>query len=138
MNEEVQALLRRAHRFLRAAENQLGSDFPEEAASRAYYAMFTAARALLLRTAPKASRHEHVKREFEELFVKTGKVDRKFLTYLEVGLLSRHFADYETDLTYVATHEEAASRLREAEEFVALAENLLKAAGGEFEPGQST
>jgi uncharacterized protein (UPF0332 family) len=100
--------------------------------------MFTAARALLLRTTPKVSRHEHVKREFEELFVKTGRIERRFLTYLEVGLLSRHFADYETDLTYVATREEAVSRLREASEFVGMAENFLKAAGGGLELGQRT
>jgi uncharacterized protein (UPF0332 family) len=100
--------------------------------------MFTAAKALLLRTAPKVSRHENVKREFEELLVKTGKIERKFLTYLEVGLLSRHFADYETDLTYVVRPEEAASRLREASEFVAMAEDFVRRAGGGLEPGQTT
>jgi len=135
MNEEVEALLRKARRFLQAAENQLKCDFPEEAASRASYAMFTAAKALHLPRASRITRHEQVKRQFEELLVKSGIVERRFLTYLEVGMLSRHFADYETDLTYVVTQEEAVSRLRDAREFVAMAEEFLKPEGGKDEAG---
>jgi uncharacterized protein (UPF0332 family) len=135
MNEEIQALLRRARRFLQAAENQLRSGFPEDAASRAYYAMFTAAKAMILPWAPKVTRHELARKKFEEVFINTGRVERKFLTYLEVGLQSRHFADYETDLTYVVTPEEAEARLREATEFVAMAEEFVKKAGGELEHG---
>jgi len=88
--------------------------------------MFTAAKAMLLLRAPRATKHRPVRRKFEELLVNTGRVERKFLTYLEVGLQSRQFADYETDLTYVVTPEEAEARLREAGEFVDMAEEFLK------------
>jgi hypothetical protein len=131
MNEEVQALLRKARRFLRSAENQLRSAFFEDAASRAYYAMFTAAKAMLLLRTPKVSKHEHVQRGFEELFVRTGIVERKYLSYLEVAFQSRHFADYETDLVYITSPEEAETRFREASEFVAMAEEFLGTSEGE-------
>jgi hypothetical protein len=136
MNQEIKALLRKSRRFLEAGKSLLAGGFPEDAASRAYYAEFTASKAMLLLKSPKATKHGPVKRTFEELLVNTGKVQRKFLTYLELGLLVRHFADYETDLVHTVTIEDAEARLREASEFVDMAEEFLeheKEAGGESE-----
>ena len=47
MKPEVQDYLTKADRALRVAENLLASGFDDEAAARAYYAMFYAAQALL-------------------------------------------------------------------------------------------
>jgi len=126
MNEEIEALLRKSHRFLDAGRSLLAAGFPEDAASRAYYAEFTASKAMLLLRSPKATKHGPVKRTFEETLVNTGKVERKFLTYLELALQVRHFADYETDLIHTLTTEDAEVRLREASEFVAMAEEFLR------------
>jgi uncharacterized protein (UPF0332 family) len=46
---EAQQWLRRAHRSLKAAETLLEQDLYEDAISRAYYAMFYAVNALLIR-----------------------------------------------------------------------------------------
>jgi uncharacterized protein (UPF0332 family) len=48
MKTETQALLRKARRSLQAAESLWQDDFLDFAASRAYYAMFYTAEALLI------------------------------------------------------------------------------------------
>jgi uncharacterized protein (UPF0332 family) len=126
MNEEIEALLRKSHRFLDAGRSLLAAGFPEDAASRAYYAEFTATKAMLILRSSKATKHGPVKKTFEEVLVNTGKVERKFLTYLELAFQVRHFADYETDLIHTVAAEDADARLHEASEFVAMAEKFLK------------
>ena len=126
MNEETAALMRKSHKFLNAGNSLLTAGFPEDAASRAYYAEFTAAKAMLISKSPRATKHGPVKRTFEDILVNTGKVERKYLPYLELALQVRHFADYETDLIHTVTTEDAEARLREATEFVAMAEEFLK------------
>jgi len=125
MNEETQALLRKARRKLLAAESALSNGFPEDTASGAYYAMYHAAKAILLSRAPRVKKHGDVTRKFTELLVDTGRVDRKFAEYLEGGFQSRHFADYETDLVATISAEDAGDWLRKAAEFVAMAEKFI-------------
>ena len=47
-------------------------------------------------------------------------------------------ADYALDSRAEVPRDVAEERLREASEFLEMAEEFLKAAGGELEPGQST
>ncbi len=49
MNEEIQALVRKSRKALEVGRLMLSGGFPEQAASEAYYAMFYAAKAMLLR-----------------------------------------------------------------------------------------
>ncbi len=133
MNEETQALLRKAKRKLLAAESVLLNGFPEDTASDAYYAMYHAAKAILLNRAPRVKKHGDVIRKFSELLVETGRIDRKFAEYLEGSLRSRHFADYETDLTAIISPEDARDWLRKATEFVTMAEKFLEGTGGSIE-----
>jgi hypothetical protein len=60
-------------------------------------------------------------------------VEAKFRTALDESLKLRHFADYETDLTYAISTEAAEATLREANEFVTMAEKFLEGAGGNIE-----
>jgi uncharacterized protein (UPF0332 family) len=46
--EEIQKLIQKSEHALKAAENLMKEDYPSDAASKAYYAMFYAVRALLL------------------------------------------------------------------------------------------
>jgi hypothetical protein len=52
---------------------------------------------------------------------------------LQGGFVRRHFAEYETDLTHPISTEDAAARLKEATEFVAMAEKFLEGARGKNE-----
>ncbi len=77
----------------------LAQGFPDEAASDAYYAMYHAAKAMLLPRAPRGrlKRKRDVHMKFKELLVDAGKLERRFYDYLDEGLKTRHIADYETD-----------------------------------------
>lgn len=59
---------------LRAADALLAAGLPADAMSRAYYAAFHAARALLFSIGLEPRSHEAVKTLFAREFVKTGKV----------------------------------------------------------------
>jgi uncharacterized protein (UPF0332 family) len=133
MTRETEAFLRKARRSLKASEVLLEQDLAEDAATRAYYATFSAAKALLIGKARPVSKHSHVAFEFEKQFVLTGIVEARFLDYLQAGFMTRHFAEYETDLTRPVSVAEARERLTAAREFVNMAESFLKGAGGESE-----
>ena len=125
MTPESDALLRKSRRSLEAGRLLLSKGFLEDVASGAYYAMLYAAKAMLLNSGQKATQHKHVTRKFQELFIATGKVEPKFYESLEGSLKRRHFADYETDLTFAISNEEAEASLKEAAAFLAMAEQFL-------------
>jgi uncharacterized protein len=131
MDQEIQALLRKASRKLQAARSALSQGFPEEAASDAYYAMYHAAKALLLPRAPRVKRHGDVRIKFRAVLVDTGKIDKRFDDYLDEGLKARHFADYGTDLEVTISLDEAKEALVRAEEFIAMAQDSFRRAEGE-------
>ncbi len=72
--EEVQANLNRANSSLQSARILLTSGFADDAASRAYYAAFHAASALLLSQDLEFGSHTGVLRAISLHFVKTGKL----------------------------------------------------------------
>jgi uncharacterized protein (UPF0332 family) len=73
----VKASLRRADKALLAAKSLLKENLLEDSISRAYYAMFHAAQAILYAKGLKAKRHAGVKKLFGEYIVKKGIVDEK-------------------------------------------------------------
>ncbi|HUU13551.1 MAG TPA: HEPN domain-containing protein [Terriglobia bacterium] len=128
MTPESEALLRKSRRSLEAGQLLLSEGFMEDAASEAYYAMFYAAKAILVNAGQKATQHKHVVRKFQQLFVVTGRIQNKYYDALEEALKLRHFADYETDLSYPVPSEEASTSLGKATEFVVMAEEFLRGA----------
>jgi len=133
MTKEVEAFMRKARRSLKASEILLRQGFVEDAVARAYFGTLSAAKAMLLVRGRKPTKHKHVAREFERLFIESGTVEPKFLSFLQGGFISRHFADYETDLTHPISAEDAEGRLKAATEFVTMAEQFLRGAGGNSE-----
>ncbi len=117
--------MRKARRTVRAGYRLLSGGFAEEATSESYYAKFYAAKAMLLSEGKRLSQHKHVIRAFEELLVETRRVDRRFLASLDAGLRLRHSADYETDLAFTISEEQARESLKSAEEFLDMAEGFL-------------
>jgi uncharacterized protein len=133
MNPEIEGHLRKARRKITAGQIMLEKGDPEEAASDAYYAMYHAAKAMLLPRASKVTRHEEVKRKFGDLLVGTGKIEARFRDYLEAAYHARVFADYATDARFTISADDARLYLKNAAEFVDVAEQFLKGAGGKVE-----
>jgi uncharacterized protein (UPF0332 family) len=66
----------------------------DDAVSRAYYAMFYAAKAALLSEDVDLRRHSSAVTKFRELFVVTGRVDAEYLRYLGRAQSARERSDY--------------------------------------------
>ena len=94
------------------------------AVSRAYYAAFHAAQAVLFLEGIKARTHSGVVNQFGLLLVKSGKVDAKYGKFLSNLKEDREVGDYEV---YAPIEEEdARNALKEAEEFVKEMERYTK------------
>ena len=74
--------IQKANKKLEVAEKLLKSSDYDDAVSRAYYAVFHAAQALLLTEGERAETHKGIVMLFGLLFVKTGKFSKKLVITL--------------------------------------------------------
>jgi uncharacterized protein (UPF0332 family) len=115
----------------RARENaQVASKLIEDGhiaigVSRAYYALFYTAEALLAAEGMSFSKHSAVISAFGQHFAKTRRLDPEFHRYLRVAFAMRGEADYA--LEFQCSAEEARQVTGWAEEFIAAATALLEA-----------
>jgi uncharacterized protein (UPF0332 family) len=95
MSPEQQFLLQKAQRSLEAAQNLMQQGFHDFAVSRAYYAMFYVAEALLDQLGLAFSSHAAVISAFGQHFAKTGQLPAEFHRYLIDAQAQRTRADYD-------------------------------------------
>ena len=116
--------LDKAHDKLRVAEQLLRDGAHDDAVSRAYYAAFHAAHAVLLTEGLTATTHQGLVNLFGLHLVKTGKFDKRFGRYLANLKDDRETSDYEIYSTIdQATATEAVT---EAQQFLKAAEQYLQ------------
>jgi uncharacterized protein (UPF0332 family) len=89
----------------------------DDAISRAYYAMFYAAKAALLSEGLDLRKHSSVVAKFRELFVITGRIEADYLRYLGRAQSARERSDYAPFIP--ASREDAIEILATAEIFIA-------------------
>lgn len=105
-------------------ESRLEESLFAEAISRSYYAMFYAAKALLLLDGIDANKHSAVASAFGREYAKTGKIDPRYHRMLLDGFDWRQKSDY--DVYWLATRHRAGTCQRDAEAFVAQVDGLLR------------
>jgi uncharacterized protein (UPF0332 family) len=120
---EAEALVARAHKYLRSAELLLSANDYESVVSRAYYAMFYVAEAALLSRGISASSHKGVIAALGEHFIKTGVFPKELARQFAVAFQKRQLGDYE--YTPVIAREEAVEILASARDFVRTIESWL-------------
>jgi uncharacterized protein (UPF0332 family) len=92
--------------------------------SRAYYAMFYAARAILIRDrVPVGSKHSAVVATFGREYAKSGKIEPRYHRMLIEDFEWRQKADY--DVFWHADRETAQGRVADAREFVSLVSKMF-------------
>lgn len=123
MNAQTKAYLEKARENIQACTDLVRDGHFEIAASRAYYAMFYAAEALLAEEKKEFSSHGAVHGAFGNLFAKTGRLDAKFHRYLIDAYRERQAADY--DAPAEVGLEEAEALANQAKEFLEASEALL-------------
>lgn len=128
MDKEIQSLLKahlhKAREKLDTAAILLKDKKFDDVVSRAYYAAFHAAQALLLTEGLTANTHQGLVNLFGLHFAKMGKVDKKYGKYLSNLKDDREDGDYEV---YSAIDAEAAQiAVQKAKEFVEAMAQYLK------------
>jgi len=126
MNPEVGALLDKAKRSQKAAARLLKDGDVDFAASRAYYAMFYIAEALLLTRGLSFSSHAMVIANFGKEFAKPGILNVKFHKYLIDAQDRRNVGDY--SIRDSVSGEQAEEMLSWVKEFLQATEKYLSQA----------
>lgn len=129
MKETARKFLDKSEQSIAAAEHLLRDGYAEFAASRAYYAMFYAAEALLSDRGRRFRKHAGVHSAFGEQFAKTGLIDPKFHRWLLDAFDKRVKGDYGVD--EVLARGDAETLIRQAEEFLAEVRKLLSTGTGD-------
>lgn len=125
MTPEQEGLLQKAHRNIRSAKLLLADGDYDTAVSRAYYAMFYIAEALLLSKGLAYSKHSAVIAAFGREFAKAGVMPPEFHAHLRAASEARNISDYQ--LASHVTDEETTQHISRAEGLLAVAREFLKA-----------
>lgn len=123
MTDEQRALLRKADQSVAAARVLADGGMHDFAVSRAYYAMFYAAQALLLGRGLRFSKHSAVQAAFGQHFARTGVLPSELHRHLLDGSDARTVGDY--DVGPSLTEEDSALHIGRAGDFVRIAEERI-------------
>ncbi len=124
MTAERDALVVKGRRSLSASRRLFQEGDYDFAASRAYYAMFYLAEALLLSKGLSFGKHAAVIAAFGQHFVKTGLFGAEHHAALRTAFDQRNVGDYAYDAPF--PEETARDLLERASAFVAAVENHLR------------
>jgi uncharacterized protein (UPF0332 family) len=127
MTGDQTALVAKAADSVRAAELLARDGYYGFAVSRAYYAMFYIAEAMLLEHGLRFTSHAGVISAFGQHFSKTQKVPAEFHRYLLAAQDGRTEGDY--DIHSRLTSADASLAIGRAHEFIQLAGRLLAGTG---------
>jgi uncharacterized protein (UPF0332 family) len=128
MRQSTSDYISKADRALGAARRDVSAEDYEAAASRAYYAMFYGALALLNEESEvRIRKHQGVLSAFGERFAKTGKLDPKYHRWLLSAFDRRIVADYTARAAI--SDETAAEMLEQAKEFLGVVRDHLGSRG---------
>lgn len=116
-----------AERLTVSKEMIAGGHF-KDSINRSYYAIFSAARALLSERYVDFKKHSAVISYFRREYIKTGLLDVKFSSYIGDAFRARQYSDY--DDFVIVSREQAETQYQHAVEFVEAVKIYLE--GGEL------
>ena len=128
---EISKLIEKAERSLEVARLLLNRGDYDFAVSRAYYAMFYCAKAMLLTRGITTKKHSSTVSLFCEKFVKSGEFSEELASYLIDAFRKRQIGDY--DVFIMPTKDEAKDLINKADLFVKEVKNWLKKESGSNE-----
>ena len=124
MKPDIKALINKAKDSIGAARTLVREGYYDFAASRAYYAMFYIAEAMLMQLEQSYNKHSAVISAFGREYAKTGIMDSKFHQMLIDAQDFRNIGDYGVE-AHVSKND-ANSVCKWAEEFINHAETFLR------------
>ncbi|MBC8492144.1 MAG: HEPN domain-containing protein [Chloroflexi bacterium] len=102
-----------------------GDKSPRSIINRAYYSMFYAILALLIREPFSSSKHSGILRYFNRSFIKTGILDRELGRWVNKAFELRQRVDYRE--YFEVTSDQADGLLENAEKFVSIVRGYIDA-----------
>ena len=123
LKEKIEKLLEKADRKFEVAKGLFEDGNYDDSISRAYYAMYQAATALLLSSDIVCKTHSGLLKMFSLHFVKSGRIDKRYFDMLSSAKDLRENGDYEA--FFIAQEEDAEETLGNAEEFIRKIKRLL-------------
>lgn len=123
MKDGTLQLLQKARSALEAASRDIEAKAPDQAISRAYYATFHAATAILHEYDTHARTHTGIQHKFYQTFIEPDKLDVNLSRILVALFQSRQEADYTFEAGF--TIENARDALKNAIHFVESIENYF-------------
>ena len=112
----AESSLRASERWLLEAETGLSSGALNSSVMSSYLAMFHSSRAVLYRDGYREKSHYCIARYLEEKYVKTGKLEARWVDLLDHARERRHESQY--DVVFITSKQEAEQSLRTARDFV--------------------
>jgi uncharacterized protein (UPF0332 family) len=114
--KKLEAVMAKARTSLVLAKEHHTKGLSDEAASRAYYAVFHAVQAALLTKGLAFSKHSGVKEGFNREFIHAGTFPKEFHAIMERLFRDRNIGDYSYDKSVDA--EESERDIRDAEKVI--------------------
>ncbi len=127
LQDQLQGMMNKARRALKAAQRHLDDSDFDFAASRAYYAAFYAMESALLTKGVTCSTHSGAIAVFSERFIKTGILPVEFGAKTARLFRERQIGDYEFDVSVTGT--DAEQDVQEAVTLVDAVGHYLRASG---------
>ena len=123
MDERIDALLKKAQKYLRSAAVLLELEDFDSTASRAYFAMFYAAQAALLQHRAEMPPRQGIRTTFVDVYVTNGPLPDRAADVLQRAAELQEVGDFAYD--FAVAGGDAESILAEAEAFVNSLERLI-------------
>jgi len=124
MNTDTEKHFHQADEFLREIEHLMAGGFYKASTERAYYAMFHAATAAMLANEIPQGTRQAILPAFEDAFIKTNMLDKKFLDYFRQAFNDRTESDMPSFDS--AEHRQAQVALLRTKEFIAACKKLCE------------
>jgi len=108
---------------LEIAKNLFKDNYFAKSLNSSYYSMFHATRALLAFEKVDSKKHSGLINFFNNLFIRNGKIEQIYFTFLSTAFNIRQQSDYKD--FYIATKEDAERQIQNAELFVKMIKSYL-------------
>lgn len=121
--ELSQYRLKKAAEELEIAKKLFADNYFAKSLNSSYYSMFHAIRALLAFEKVDSKKHVGLINFFNNLFIKTNKIQEKYFTFISKAFNIRMQSDYKD--FYVATKQDAEKQIQNAEMFMEMVKDYL-------------
>jgi uncharacterized protein (UPF0332 family) len=127
LKEQIQSIIKKAIRSIKAAKRLIGDEDYDFASSRLYYAVYYAMEAVLLTKNLTSSKHTGIISQFNQFFVKEGIFPKNFSKIISRLFRERQVGDYGFYIDI--TEEEILEDVKSSENFLEKIKEYLKQEG---------